>query len=213
MSTVNWENALGGDWSVGTNWERDWFPAPSDVAQITLPGVYGFSITSDVSVAVMFINATGATLTKSSAGSLNLNLNLYNGRRFSQRRRYYRGDSTVRRPACGRERRRTGRRFWRRTAKRLPRRRRVARDDDPNPDRKHVFQQDARRSPPPQAETLTLAGSAQLSGPANLTFGASGEAGTNTVQTGPSFQVVGVPPDDLDVRAGGLSFFGNSTKG
>ena len=69
MSTINWENALGGDWSVGTNWELGLVPTPTDNTQITLPGNYTVWITSHVSAANLAINAIGATLTKSSAGS------------------------------------------------------------------------------------------------------------------------------------------------
>ena len=84
MSAINWENALGGDWSVGTNWELGLVPTPTDSTQITLSGNYTVSITSHVSAANLAINAIGATLTESSAGSLTLSggLSLYNGAVF-----------------------------------------------------------------------------------------------------------------------------------
>ena len=72
---------LGGDWSVGTNWELGLVPGSADNPQITLPGNYTVSITSHVSAASLAINAIGATLAESSAGSLTLSgaLSLYNG--------------------------------------------------------------------------------------------------------------------------------------
>src|SRR5271165_2353431 len=84
MTTVNWENALGGDWSVGTNWELGLVAASNDDVQIALPGVYTVTITNDVSASSLTINATGGTLTESSAGSLSLSegLSLYNGAVF-----------------------------------------------------------------------------------------------------------------------------------
>jgi hypothetical protein len=84
MSTINWENALGGDWGDGTNWELGLVPHSSDNTQITLPGNYTVTITSDVSAGSLTINATGATLDESSAGSLNLSggVSLYNGALF-----------------------------------------------------------------------------------------------------------------------------------
>src|SRR3984885_7191613 len=79
MSTINWENALGGDWSVGTNWELGLVPAGD--TEITLPGVYTVSISGNVAAANLAINASGATLAESAAGSLTLSggLSLYNG--------------------------------------------------------------------------------------------------------------------------------------
>jgi hypothetical protein len=60
-------------------------------------------------------------------------------------------------------------------------------------------------------QTLTLKGSAQLSGSATLTFGAPGEDGT--IRWEPStFQLLGAPPDVLDIRAGNL-VFGNIDEG
>ena len=84
MSTINWENALGGDWADGTNWELGLVPASNDDVQIALPGIYAVSITSDVSAANLTINAAGGTLDKSGAGSLALSgdLSLYNGAVF-----------------------------------------------------------------------------------------------------------------------------------
>ena len=72
---------LGGDWSVGTNWEFGLVPGSTDTTQITLPGNYTVSITSHVSAASLVINAIGATLTESSAGSVTPSggLSLYNG--------------------------------------------------------------------------------------------------------------------------------------
>src|SRR5277367_2548937 len=82
MSTINWENALGGDWSVGTNWELGLVPAGN--TEITLPGTYTVAITSHVSAANLTINAIGATLAESGGGSLSLSggLSLYNGTLF-----------------------------------------------------------------------------------------------------------------------------------
>ena len=68
MSTINWENALGGDWSVGTNWELGLVPAGD--TEITLPGVYTVSISGNVAAANLAINASAATLAESAAGSL-----------------------------------------------------------------------------------------------------------------------------------------------
>ena len=84
MSTINWENALGGDWADGTNWELGLVPASNDDVQIALPGIYAVSITSDVSAANLTINAAGGTLDESGAGSLALSgdLSLYNGAVF-----------------------------------------------------------------------------------------------------------------------------------
>jgi hypothetical protein len=60
-------------------------------------------------------------------------------------------------------------------------------------------------------QTLTLEGSAQLSGPATLAFGTPGEDGT--ILWAPStFQVLGASPYNLDVRAGDL-VFGNYDEG
>jgi hypothetical protein len=84
MSTVNWESALGGDWSDGTNWELGLVPASNAEVQIALPGAYAVSITSDVTAASLTVNATGGTLTETGAGSLTLSggLSLYNGAVF-----------------------------------------------------------------------------------------------------------------------------------
>lgn len=80
MSTINWENALGGNWSIGTNWELGLVPASTDDVQILLPGTYTVSIASPVSANSLMINATGGTLDKSSAGSLSIELiSLYAG--------------------------------------------------------------------------------------------------------------------------------------
>jgi hypothetical protein len=84
MSTVNWESALGGDWSDGANWELGLVPASSDDVQVALLGTYTVSITSHVSASDLTINATGGTLIESGAGSLTLSgdLSLYNGAVF-----------------------------------------------------------------------------------------------------------------------------------
>jgi hypothetical protein len=60
-------------------------------------------------------------------------------------------------------------------------------------------------------QTLTLEGSAQLSAPATLAFGAPGEDGT-IVWAPSTFQVLGASPYGLDVRAGKL-VFGNFDEG
>src|ERR1700751_5441602 len=84
MNTINWLSAQGGDWSTGTNWEFGSVPASTDNADITLPGGYTVTIAGHVSAANLTINATGEALDEAAGGSLTLSggLSLYNGAVF-----------------------------------------------------------------------------------------------------------------------------------
>ena len=208
MSTINWISAQGGNWSTGTNWEGGSVPGSIDATDITLPGVYTVTVASHVSAGNLTINATGATLDESSAGSLTLSggLSLYNGAVFLNGANSI-GSSVEVVGGCARRRER--RRIGERRHSSL--RRRVARDGDRNHQRKHGFQAATTTIAAATGRTLTLEGGAQIDGPATLTFGASGEAGT-ILWKPTSFQLAGASPYNLDIRAGEL-VFGNFDEG
>ena len=207
MSAINWKSALGGDWSVGANWELGLVPTPTDTTQITLPGNYTVSITSHVSAANLAINAIGATLAESSAGSLTVSggLSLANGvvslngaNSFGTSVQLIGGVIAVGNGSAlgngavlfsGGELLATA--------------------------TETMTTSMAFSGTPTIAaatgQTLSLQGSAQLSGPTTLTFGASGEAGT-ILWKPTSFQLLGVSQDNLDIRDGDL-VFGNFDEG
>jgi FG-GAP-like repeat len=208
MSTVNWENALGGDWSVVTNWELGLVPASNDGVQIVLPGIYAVTITSDVSAANLTINATGATLNESSVGSLTLSgdLSLYDGAvslngansigvvqlaggLLAVGNGGALGNSIV----LFYEGELLGTATEALTAS-------IAFDGTPT-------------IAAATGQTLSLEGDEELNGfgPSTLTFGAPGEAGTVLWEPA-NFQLLSVSPESLDIRAGEL-IFGNFDEG
>ncbi|MFN7966949.1 MAG: right-handed parallel beta-helix repeat-containing protein, partial [Acidobacteriota bacterium] len=58
----SWNNAAGGNWSVGTNWTPNGVPATTDDVQITLAGTY--TVTLDVSSTVASLTLGAATGTQ-----------------------------------------------------------------------------------------------------------------------------------------------------
>jgi hypothetical protein len=207
MSAINWNSALGGDWSVGTNWEMGLVPASTDNTQITLPRNYTVSITSHVSAASLAINAVGATLAESSAGLLTLSggLSLYNGvvslngaNSFGGAVQLIGGLIAVGNGgALGNgDVLLSGGELLATTTQTMT---------------TSMAFSGAPTIAAAKGQTLSLQGSAQLSGPTTLTFGAPGEAGT-IVWKPTSFQLLGVSPDNLDIRDGEL-VFGNFDEG
>jgi hypothetical protein len=207
MSAISWKSALDGNWSVGTNWELGLVPASTDDTQITLPGNYTVSITSHVSAASLAINAIGATLAESSAGSLTLSdgLSLYNGavslngaNSFGGAVQLIGGVIAVGNGgALG-----NGAVF-------------LSGGELLAATTQTMTTSMTFRGAPTIAaatgQTLSLQGSAQLSGPTTLTFGAPDEAGT-IVWKPTSFQLLGASTDNLDIRDGEL-VFGNFDEG
>jgi hypothetical protein len=208
MSTINWASALGGDWATGANWESGSGPTSTDDTEITVPGVYTVTITSPVSAASLTINAAGETLDESSVGSLSLSggLSLYNGAAFLNGVNSIGGSVQLvggvlaigNGAAFG-----TGGVFF--SGGQL-----LATTTE-TMTASMVFDGTPTIAAA-TGETLTLEGSAQLSGPdTTLTFGAPGEAGTILWEP-TTFQALGGSPYKLDVRAGDL-VFGNFDEG
>jgi hypothetical protein len=198
MSTINWENALGGDWSVGTNWELGLVPAGD--TEITLPGVYTVSISGNVAAANLAINASAATLAESAAGSLTLSggLSLYNGVVFLNGANSIEGSVQLvggllalgNGGALGNGfALLSGGVLLATTTQTL------------------TTGMDFSGTPTIAAapgQTLSLQGEQQLNGPVTLTFGEPGE--NDHSMGGSSFQLSGGTPDDLDIRDGELVF-------
>jgi hypothetical protein len=207
MSTINWVNGQGGDWSTGTNWELGSVPASTADTEITLPGVDAVTITSHVSAASLTINATGATIDESSAGSLALSglLSLYNGAVFLS------GANSIGTSvevvggllAVGNSGALGNSLVFLYGGELLA-----------TTTQTMTASMVLNATPTIAAatgQTLTLAGSAQLRGPVTLTFGAPGEDGTILWEP-TTFQLSGTSPDELDVRAADL-VFGNFDDG
>jgi hypothetical protein len=208
MSTDNWASAQGGDWSTGANWELGSVPASTDGAEITVPGVYTVTITSHVSAANLTINAAGETLDESGAGSLTLSggLSLYNGAVLLNGANSFGGSVQLvggllaigNGAALG-----NGAVFLNGGQ--------LLATTTETVTGSMVFDGTPTIAAA-TGERLTLAGSAQLSGPATtLIFGAPGEDGT-ILWKPTSFQASSGSPYQLDVRAGDL-VFGNFDEG
>jgi FG-GAP-like repeat len=207
MSAITWNSVQGGDWSVGTNWEFGLVPGSTDNTQITLPGNYTVSITSDVSAASLAINAIGATLAESSAGSLSLSggLSLYNGVISLNGANSFGGavqliggviDEGNGGALGSGDILLSGGELLATTTQTMT---------------TSMAFSGAPTIAAATGQTLSLQGSAQLSGATTLTFGASDEAGT-IVWKPTSFQLLGGSPDNLDIRDGEL-VFGNFDEG
>jgi hypothetical protein len=205
MSTINWENALGGDWSVGTNWELGLVPTGD--TEIALPGVYNVSISGDVAAANLAISASGATLAESAAGSLTLSgsLSLYNGAVFLNGANSIEGSVEViggllavgNGGALGNGfALLSGGVLLATTSQTLT----TGLDFSGTPT--------IAAAP---GQTLSLQGAQQLDGPVTLTFGEPSETGI-ILWGGSSFQLSGGTPDNLDIRDGEL-VFGNIDDG
>ena len=205
MSTINWENALGGNWSVGTNWELGLVPAGD--TEITLPGVYTVSISGDVAAASLAINASGATLAESAAGSLTLSgsLSLYRGSVFLNGANSIEGSVDVIGGllAVG-----AGGALGNGIAL-LSGGVLLATTTETLSGGMSFSGTPTIAAAPGQ--TLSLQGEQQLDGPVTLTFGEPGENGT-ILWGGSSFQLSGGTPDNLDIRDGEL-VFGNIDDG
>ena len=206
MSTVSWEGAAGGDWANGADWDFGLVPTSSEDAQIELPGVYTVSITSADTADDLTINAASATLAET-GGSLHLSgsLNLYNGY-VSLNAANSIANSVLMEGgvlavgnsgALGQ----SGVLFYggellATTSETLT---------------NSFILEDAPTIAVATGKTLTLTGGSEVNGPATLTFGASGAAGT-IVWNANSFEAVGTAPYNIDVRAGTL-MFGNIYEG
>jgi fibronectin-binding autotransporter adhesin len=207
MSTINWISAQDGDWSTGTNWEGESVPGSTDAADITLPGVYTVTVASHVSAGNLTINATGATLDESSAGSLTLSggLSLYNGAAFLN------GANSIGSSvevvggllAVG-----NGGALGNGVVLLYGGELLATTTETINAS---MAFNGTTTIAAATGRTLTLEGGAQLDGPATLTFGAPGEDGTILWQP-TSFLLAGASPYNLDIRAGGLAF-GNFDEG
>lgn len=207
MSTINWISAQDGDWSTGTNWEFGSVPASADDTEIAVPGVYTVTITSDVSAASLTINATGETLDESSAGSLTLSdgLSLYNGAVFLN------GSNSI-----GTSVEVVGGLLAVGNAGALGNGAVLLYGGELLATTTQTMTASMVLNAIPTiaaatGQTLTLEGSAQVRGPATLTFGAPGEDGTILWEP-TTFQLSGASPYNLDVRAGEL-VFGNFDEG
>jgi hypothetical protein len=206
MSTINWISAQDGDWSTGANWELGSVPGSTDGAEIVLPGDYTVTITSDVSAASLTINATGETFDESNAGSLTLSdgLSLYNGAVFLN------GSNSI-----GTSVEVVGGLLGVGNSGALGNGAVLLYGELLATATQTMTMSMVLNATPTIAaatgQTLTLEGSAQLSGPATLTFGSSGEDGTILWEP-TTIQVAGASPDELDVRAGDL-VFGNFDEG
>jgi len=207
MSTINWISAQDGDWSTGTNWEGGSVPGSTDATDITLPGVYTVTVASHVSAGNLTINATGATLDESSAGSLTLSggLSLYNGAAFLN------GANSIGTSvyvvggllAVG-----NGGALGNGAVLLYGGELLATTTETINAS---MAFNGTTTIAAATGRTLTLEGGAQLDGPATLTFGASGEDGTILWKPS-SFQLAGASPYNLDIRAGEL-VFGNFDEG
>ena len=207
MSTVNWISAQGGDWSTGANWEGGSVPGSTDAPDVTLPGVYTVTVASHVSAGNLTINATGETLDESSAGSLTLSgsLSLYNGAVFLN------GANSIGASvdvvggllAVG-----NGAALGNGVVLLYGGELLATTTETINAS---MAFNGTTTIAAATGRTLTLEGGAQVSGPATLTFGASGEDGT-ILWKPTSFQLAGASPDNLDIRAGEL-VFGNFDEG
>jgi hypothetical protein len=207
MSEVNWINGQGGDWSTGTNWEFGSVPVSADDTEIAVPGVYTVTITSDASAASLTINATGETLDESSAGSLTLSdgLSLYNGAVFLN------GSNSI-----GTSVEVVGGLLAVGNAGALGNGAVLLYGGELLATTTQTMTASMVLNAIPTiaaatGQTLTLEGSAQVRGPATLTFGAPGEDGTILWEP-TTFQLSGASPYNLDVRAGEL-VFGNFDEG
>jgi hypothetical protein len=206
MTTINWLSSQGGDWLTGANWELGSVPASTDDTEITPPGVYTVTITGPVSAANLTVNAPGATLDESSAGSLALSdgLSLYNGAVSLNGSNSIGGSVEVvggllavgDGGALGNSVvLLSGGELLATTTETMT----ASMALNANPTIAAAT-----------GQTLTLEGSAQL-GPATLTFGAPGEDGTILWEP-TTFQLLSDSPDGLDVRGGDL-VFGNYDEG
>jgi FG-GAP-like repeat len=206
MSTVSWEGAAGGDWANGANWDFGLVPTTSEDAQIELPGVYTVSITSADTADDLTINAASATLAET-GGSLHLSgsLNLYNGyvslnaaNSIANSILMEGGVLAVGNSgALGQ----SGVLFYggellATTSETLT---------------NSFVLEDAPTIAVATGKTLTLTGGSTVTGPATLTFGAPGAAGT-VFWNANSFQASGTSPYNIDVRDGTLEF-GNFDEG
>src|ERR1700677_1443536 len=195
MSTINWENALGGDWSVGTNWELGLVPAGD--TEITLPGVYTVSISGKVTAANLAISASGATLAESAAGSLTLSgsLSLYNGSGFLNGANSIEGSVEVMGGllAVG-----DGGALGNGIAGLSGGVLLATTTETLSGGMSFTGTPTIAAAP---GQTLSLQGEHQLDGPVTLTFGEPGETGT-ILWGGSSFELSGGTPDDLDIRDG-----------
>jgi hypothetical protein len=207
MSAITWNNALGGDWSVGTNWESGLVPASTDATQIILPGNYTVSITSHVSAASLAINASGATLAESSAGSLTLSggLSLYNGVLSLNGANAFGGAVQLIGGVIA-----AGNGGALGTGDVLLSGGELLATTTQTMTTSMGFSGGPTIAAAP-GQTLSLQGSAQLSGSTTLTFGASGESGT-ILWKPTSFQLLSGSTDSLDIRDGEL-VFGNFDEG
>jgi hypothetical protein len=206
MSTVSWEGAAGGDWANGLNWDLGLVPTTSEDALIELPGVYTVSITSADIADDLTINASSATLAET-GGSLHLSgsLDLYNGyvslnaaNSIANSVLLVGGVLAV---GNGGALGQSGVLFYggellATTSETLT---------------NSFILESAPTIAVATGQTLTLTGGSTVTGPATLTFGAPGEAGT-VFWNANSFQASGTSPYDIDVRDGTL-VFGNFDEG
>jgi hypothetical protein len=81
MSTIVWRKAQSGNWNSPSNWNYGAAPTTNDTALFDLPGAYTVSITTPVTSGNLSFNAQGATFSEAAGGSLTLSgaLQVYNG--------------------------------------------------------------------------------------------------------------------------------------
>jgi hypothetical protein len=63
--TIQWTNALGGNWSVPANWSPNRVPGPTNNALITIPGTFTVTIDSAASVSNLVVGDTNTVGTRS----------------------------------------------------------------------------------------------------------------------------------------------------
>jgi hypothetical protein len=207
MSAINWASSQGGDWSTGTNWEQGFVPSSTDDTEIVVPGVYAVTITSDVSAANLIVNASGATLDESGAGSLTLSdgLSLYNGAVFLDGSNSIGSSVEVAGGLLA-----VGNSGALGNGVVLLYGGELLATTTENINASVAFRGTTTIAAV-TGQTLTLEGGALLNGSSTLTFGASGENGT-ILWDPTSFQLAGASPYNLDIRSGEL-VFGNFDEG
>jgi len=81
MSSSQWINSTGGDWSAAANWNPGVLPGVLDTVQINAPGTYQVTLSTTAAVQSVQMLSTGASLldtgTLDLAGALSLGAGLF----------------------------------------------------------------------------------------------------------------------------------------
>jgi len=72
MPIIHWRTGTSGDWSQGSNWIGGVAPGAGDDAFVDASGTYTVTISTAISTNSLTLNASGATVTETAAGSLTL---------------------------------------------------------------------------------------------------------------------------------------------